>query len=107
MEEGKSALIGASQEVADLRLLLPTLREITEIKKLTPTLVNTLIEWIEVHNNDKSSGHSYVKADVYLPQSEWLIYRPNRNSSIYCTRYSKILRSLDLSPKKKIGATHF
>ncbi len=66
MEEGKSALIGASQEVADLRLLLPTLREITEIKKLTPTLVNTLIEWIEVHNNDKSSGHCYVKVDAYF-----------------------------------------
>jgi site-specific DNA recombinase len=46
--------------------LLCTLREITEIKELTPTLVNTLIERIEVHNNDKSSGHCYVKVDVYF-----------------------------------------
>ena len=45
---------------------LYTLREITEIKELTPTLVNTLIERIEVHNNDKSSGHCYVKVDVYF-----------------------------------------
>lgn len=46
--------------------MLHTLREITEIKELTPTLINTLIERIEVHNNDKSSGHCYVKVDVYF-----------------------------------------
>lgn len=46
--------------------MLRTLRRITEIKELTPTLVNTLIERIEVHNNDKSSGHCYVKVDVYF-----------------------------------------
>lgn len=46
--------------------MLRTLREITEIKELTPTLVNTLIERIEVHNNDKSSGHCCVKVDVYF-----------------------------------------
>ena len=34
--------------------MLRTLREITEIKELIPTLVNSLIERIEVHNNDKS-----------------------------------------------------
>ncbi|MFR5191225.1 MAG: DUF4368 domain-containing protein, partial [Lachnospiraceae bacterium] len=34
--------------------------------QLTPTLVNSLIERIEVHNNDKSSGHCYVKVDVYF-----------------------------------------
>ena len=32
----------------------------------TPTLVNSLIERIEVHNNDKSSGHCYVKVDIYF-----------------------------------------
>ena len=45
--------------------MLKTLREITEINELTPTLVNSLIERIEVHSNDKSSGHCYVKVDVY------------------------------------------
>lgn len=64
--ERKAALDDAGQKVTDLRLLLRTLREITEIKELTPTLVNTLIERIEVHNNDKSSGHCYVKVDVYF-----------------------------------------
>ena len=66
MEKGKASLNDANQKVTDLRLLLRTLREITEIKELTPTLVNTLIERIEVHNNDKSSGHCYVKVDVYF-----------------------------------------
>lgn len=66
IEEWKTALDNAGQKVTDLRLLLRTLREITEIKELTPTLVNTLIERIEVHNNDKSSGHCYVKVDVYF-----------------------------------------
>ena len=47
-------------------MLLRTLRELTEVKELTPTLVNSLIERIEVHNNDKSSDHSYVKVDVYF-----------------------------------------
>ena len=37
-----------------------------EQKELTPTLVNSLIERIEVHNNDKSSGHCYVKVDIYF-----------------------------------------
>ena len=32
---------------------------------LTPTLVNSLIERIEVHN-DKSSGHCYAKVDIYF-----------------------------------------
>ena len=38
----------------------------TEINELTPILVNSLIERIEVHNNDKSSGHCYVKVDIYF-----------------------------------------
>ena len=66
IEEWKAALDDVGQKVTDLRLLLRTLREITEIKELTPTLVNTLIERTEVHNNDKSSGHCCVKVDVYF-----------------------------------------
>ena len=47
-------------------LLLKTLRELTDFKELTPTIVNLLIQRIEVHNNDKSSGHCYVKVDIYF-----------------------------------------
>ena len=49
-----------------MRLLLKTLRELTDFKELTPTIVNSLIQRIEVHNNDKSSGHCYVKVDIYF-----------------------------------------
>ena len=66
VEESKVILQKAEQQVVDLRLLLRTLRELTEAKELTPTLVNSLIERIEVHNNDKSSGHCYVKVDIYF-----------------------------------------
>ena len=38
----------------------------TDIKELTPTLANSLIERIEVHNRDKSSGHRHVKVDLYF-----------------------------------------
>lgn len=38
----------------------------TDITELTPTLVNSLIERIEAHNNDKSSSHCYVKVDIYF-----------------------------------------
>lgn len=64
--ESQQTLENANQKVTDLRLLLRTLREMTEIKELTPTLINSLIERIEVHNNDKSSGHCYVKVDIYF-----------------------------------------
>ncbi len=66
VQESKVVLQKAEQQVVDLRLLLRTLRELTEVKDLTPTLVNSLIERIEVHNNDKSSGHCYVKVDIYF-----------------------------------------
>ena len=66
LEENRQTLQNAEQRVMDLRLVLRTLREMTDIKELTPTLVNSLIERIEVHNSDKSSGHSHVKVDIYF-----------------------------------------
>ena len=66
VEENRQTLQDAEQQIMDLRLVLRTLREMTDIKELTPTLVNSLIERIEVHNSDKSSGHSHVKVDIYF-----------------------------------------
>lgn len=66
VSDSQQTLQDAKQRVTDLRLLLRTLREMTDITELTPTLVNSLIERIEVHNNDKSSGHCYVKVDIYF-----------------------------------------
>ncbi len=64
--ESRKTLQSAEQQAVDLRLILRTLREMTDIKELTPTLVNSLIERIEVHNNDKYDGHCHVKVDVYF-----------------------------------------
>lgn len=64
--KSQQILQSAEQKAVDLRLLLRTLREITDVKELTPTLVNSLIERIEVHNNDKYDGHCHVKVDIYF-----------------------------------------
>lgn len=45
------------QEVADSQQTLQEAKQkVTDITELTPTLVNSLIERIKVHNNDKSSA---------------------------------------------------
>ena len=66
VENAKVELQSADQKTVDLRLLLKTVREITEVKELTSGLVHSLIERIEVHNNDKSNGHCRVKVDIYF-----------------------------------------
>ncbi len=66
VSENQQTLQNAEQKAVDLRLVLRTLREITDVKELTPTLVNSLIERIEVHNNDKYDGHCHVKVDIYF-----------------------------------------
>lgn len=66
VSDSEKELETAEQKNVDMRLLLKTLRELTDFKELTPTIVNSLIQRIEVHNNDKSSGHCYVKVDIYF-----------------------------------------
>ncbi len=66
VRNAKEQLASAEQKAIDLRLLLKTVRELTDVKELTPTLVNSLIERIEVHNNDKYDGHCHVKVDIYF-----------------------------------------
>ena len=64
--EDEKKLACMEQTSLDLKILLKVLRNSTAFEKLTPTLVNKLIRRIEVHNNDKSSGHCYVKVDIYF-----------------------------------------
>lgn len=42
------------------------LMEFTEMTELTPTVVNKLIERIEIHNNEKKHSHNNVKVDIYF-----------------------------------------
>mgnify|MGYP003189914105 FL=1 len=64
--EDEKKLACIEQTSLDLKTILKVLRSSTSFEELTPTLVNSLIRRIEVHNNDKSSGHCYVKVDIYF-----------------------------------------
>lgn len=66
IEKCEANLIEMKKKTTDLRLLLQTLREYTDITELNCDLVNRLIQRIEVHNNDKSSGHCHVQVDIYF-----------------------------------------
>lgn len=56
----------AGKAKVDLQMLLKGLREFTELRELTPAIVNTVIQRVEVHNSDHSSGHIRVKVDIYF-----------------------------------------
>lgn len=64
--EDEKKLACIEQTSLDFKTLLKVLRSSTSFEELTPTLVNSMIRRIEVHNNDKSSGHCYVKVDIYF-----------------------------------------
>ncbi len=66
IEECEQALREADKAKVDLRMLLKGLREFTELKELTPEIVNTLIQRIEVHNSDRSTGKIRVQVDIYF-----------------------------------------
>ena len=62
--DGKKKLIDAEQTKVDLRLLMKALRDYTDIRQLTPEIVNALIRRIEVHSKDKETKK--VKVDIYF-----------------------------------------
>lgn len=62
----KQKLKEANQAAVDVKMLLRGLREFMEVRRLTPTIVNTLIRRIEVHSNEKKYGHGNVKVDIYF-----------------------------------------
>ena len=64
--ENEGRLREMESERTDLHALLKGLREFTEVRELTPELVNTLIRRIEIHNSDRSTGHVRVKVDIYF-----------------------------------------
>ena len=62
--DGKRKLQAAEQSKVDLKLLMKALRDYTDIRQLTPEIVNALIRRIEVHNKDKAAKK--VKVDIYF-----------------------------------------
>lgn len=49
-----------------MKMLYQGLMEFTEMKQLTPTVVNKLIKRIGIHNNEKKHSHNNVKVDIYF-----------------------------------------
>ena len=72
------ALEQAEQDKVDLRVFLETIRKCTDIKELTPALINRLIQRIEVHKSEKVDGRKRVKLDVYFTAAG-LIDIPDEN----------------------------
>jgi hypothetical protein len=52
------------QQSLDLNRFLQQVRKYTCVKELTPTLLNELMERIEIHAPDRSSGKRVVQIDV-------------------------------------------
>lgn len=66
VEENEKVLIELQKQTVDMKMLYQGLMEFTEMKHLTPTVVNKLIERIEIHNNEKKHSHNNVKVDIYF-----------------------------------------
>ena len=64
--KAEESLKTMEQDKVDLRAFLETIRQCTDIKELTPAIVNSLIRRIEVHNSEKIDGRKQVRLDVYF-----------------------------------------
>ena len=61
---GLLSIVISLQNKVDLKLLMKALRDYTDIRQLTPEIVNALIRRIEVHSKDKKTKK--VKVDIYF-----------------------------------------
>ena len=64
--ECENRLVELQKQTVDMKMLYQGLREFTEMKELSPLVVNKLIERIEIHNNEKKHSHNNVKVDIYF-----------------------------------------
>ena len=66
VDESEKQLAELQKKTVDLKMLREGLREFTDMKELTPIVVNKLIERIEIHTNEKKHSHNNVKVDIYF-----------------------------------------
>lgn len=66
IEDLKANLAKTTRESEELRYLFDKLRDLSQVTKLDPVLVNTLIKRIEIHDSEKRDGKTYVKVDIYF-----------------------------------------
>ena len=62
--DGNKKLQASEQRKVDLNLLMKALRDYTDIRQLTPEIVNALIRRIEVHSKDRETKKA--KVDIYF-----------------------------------------
>ena len=72
----EQSIIDAETEKVDMKRFLETIRECTDLKELTPAIVNTLIKRIEVHNSIVVDGVKRVPIDIHFT-AVGLISLPN------------------------------
>ena len=66
LTEIEKSIVVAETEKVDMKRFLETIRECTDLKELTPTIVNTLIKRIEVHNSIMVDGVKRVPIDIHF-----------------------------------------
>lgn len=76
--ECEKQLADLQKKSVDMKMLYQGLMELTEVKELTPIVVNKLIERIEIHNNEKKHSHNNVKVDIYFT-AIGLLFRQKKN----------------------------
>ena len=62
----EQAITDAETEKIDMKRFLETIRECTDLKELTPSIVNTLIKRIEIHNSITIDGVKRVPVDIHF-----------------------------------------
>ena len=62
----EQSIIDTETEKVDIKRFLETIRECTDLKELTPAIVNTLIKRIEVHNSIMVDGVKRVPIDIHF-----------------------------------------
>ncbi len=96
VKEEEKQLSEIEQKSVDMRLLLQGLREFTDMKELTPTIVNKLIRRIEVHNPEKKHARKSVKVDIYFT-AVGMVSLPDEQE---IRRMMEQIRSASLLPKQ-------
>ena len=66
LTEIEQSIVTAETEKVDMKRFLETIRECTDLKELTPAIVNTLIKRIEVHNSIMVDGVKRVPIDIHF-----------------------------------------
>jgi hypothetical protein len=66
VDESEKELAELQKKTVDLRMLLAGLREFTEMRELSPIIVNKLIKRIVIHKNEKKHSHNNVKVEIYF-----------------------------------------